>query len=220
MVRRVSRGVGTSRRRRRRKAGWGKSVFLSSASWGGEQVYSRGVVGRVSKQKQNPSQRPIRWLRMLVCFILNLFLLLLPLRTNRPLCFFIIVRARGTAGDRQWVRDIWKRYSARASLSIGTFSHFIETLVHLRICFSTIRLWCPSEPLLMSWKRVCSRRSWLQPLCQMMWHCVWWCDIMYDDVTLCMMIWHYVWWSEIMSDDVTLYVMMRHYVWWFDTMHE
>ena len=24
----------------------------------------------------------------------------------------------------------------------------------------------------------------------MMWHYVWWCDTMYDDVTLCMMMWH------------------------------
>jgi len=27
---------------------------------------------------------------------------------------------------------------------------------------------------------------------------VWWCDIMYDDVTLCMMMWHYVWWCDTM----------------------
>ena len=26
---------------------------------------------------------------------------------------------------------------------------------------------------------------------------------MYDDVTLCMMMWHYVWWCDTMYDDVT-----------------
>ena len=41
----------------------------------------------------------------------------------------------------------------------------------------------------------------------MMWHHVWWCDTMcddvtldeagpYDDVTPCMMMWHYVWWCD------------------------
>jgi hypothetical protein len=32
---------------------------------------------------------------------------------------------------------------------------------------------------------------------------VWWCDTMYDDVTLCMMMWHYIWWSDTVYDDVT-----------------
>jgi hypothetical protein len=54
-------------------------------------------------------------------------------------------------------------------------------------------------------------------LCMMMWHYVWWCDTMYDDLTLCMMMWHYAWWCDTMYDDVTL-CMMWHYVWWCDTM--
>ncbi len=29
-----------------------------------------------------------------------------------------------------------------------------------------------------------------------MWHRVWWCDTVYDDVTLCMMMWHCVWWCD------------------------
>ena len=32
---------------------------------------------------------------------------------------------------------------------------------------------------------------------------------MYDDVTLCMMMWHYVWWCDTMYDDVTLYVCIH-----------
>jgi hypothetical protein len=41
----------------------------------------------------------------------------------------------------------------------------------------------------------------------MMWHCVWWCDTVYDDVTLCMMMWHCVWWCDTVYDDVTLCMM-------------
>jgi hypothetical protein len=56
----------------------------------------------------------------------------------------------------------------------------------------------------------------------MMWHCekgvfiviylqvVWWCDTVYDDVTLCMMMWHCVWWCDTVYDDVTLCMMMWH----------
>ena len=40
-----------------------------------------------------------------------------------------------------------------------------------------------------------------------MWHCVWWCDTVYDDVTLCMMMWHCVWWCDTVYDDVTLCMM-------------
>jgi len=46
---------------------------------------------------------------------------------------------------------------------------------------------------------------------------LWWCDTMYDDVTLCMMMWHYVWWCDTMYDDVTLCMMTWDYVWWCDT---
>jgi len=62
-------------------------------------------------------------------------------------------------------------------------------------------------------------------LCMMMWHCmtmwhyVWWCDTLYDDVTLCMTMWHYVWWCDTMYDDVTLCMVMWHYVWWCDTVY-
>jgi len=46
--------------------------------------------------------------------------------------------------------------------------------------------------------------------CMMMWHYVWWCDTMYDDVTLCMMMWHYAWWFDTMHDDMTLCMMIWH----------
>jgi hypothetical protein len=54
----------------------------------------------------------------------------------------------------------------------------------------------------------------------MMWHCVWWCDPVYDDVTLCMMMWHCVWWCDPVYDDVTLCMMMWHCVWWCDTVYD
>ena len=41
-------------------------------------------------------------------------------------------------------------------------------------------------------------------LCMMMWHYVWWCGSVYDDVTLGVMMWHYVWWCDSMHDDVAL----------------
>jgi len=54
----------------------------------------------------------------------------------------------------------------------------------------------------------------------MMWHCVWWCDTLYDDVTLCVMMWHCIWWCDTLYDDVTLCRMMWHCVWWCDTMYD
>jgi hypothetical protein len=50
----------------------------------------------------------------------------------------------------------------------------------------------------------------------MMWHYAWWCDTLYDDVTLCMMMWDYAWWCDTLYDDVTLW----HCVWWCDTMYD
>jgi len=64
---------------------------------------------------------------------------------------------------------------------------------------------------------------------QMMWHYVWWCDTMYDDVTLCMMTHTHTHtpdqvravprWCDTKYDDVTLCMMMWHYVWWHTHTH-
>jgi hypothetical protein len=46
------------------------------------------------------------------------------------------------------------------------------------------------------------------------WHCVWWCDTVYDDVTLCMIRrWMGLQVLDIVYDDVTLFMMMWHCVW-------
>ena len=62
------------------------------------------------------------------------------------------------------------------------------------------------------------------------WSVIWWCDTVYDDVTLFMMMWHCVWWCDTMLTFNTAYydyegimigdMMMWHCVWWCDTVYD